>query len=207
MSSLDTARSGHTASLLTDGTVLVVGGDDGHGHALKSCERWDPRTGKWTAAAHLLARRHGHAATLLADGTLLVTAGRHKNYAMKQFWETPAIDVTERYDPVADTWTRGANMPGGGRFRHGAVLLADGRVFVAGGFVGIDAEADPALLRAALLYRPVDDTWAIVDHVLARASRLRAIVFECEKNRPAEVVPVFEALRERFPAASASVTP
>lgn len=49
---------------------------------------------------------------------------------------------------------------------------------------------------------PLDETWAIVDHVLARAPRLRAVVFECEKNRADEVLPVFAALNQRFPAAA-----
>lgn len=44
------------------------------------------------------------------------------------------------------------------------------------------------------------DTWTILRAVLPRAKNLRALVFECERNAIAEVLPVFDelaALRER----------
>ncbi|PRP92664.1 hypothetical protein ENSA5_48460 [Enhygromyxa salina] len=39
------------------------------------------------------------------------------------------------------------------------------------------------------------DTWAIAEAAIARASNLRAIVVECERNSIAEVVPLFERAR------------
>ena len=38
-----------------------------------------------------------------------------------------------------------------------------------------------------------------MDHVIPRAHALRAVIFECEKNAPADVVDVFAALNARFP--------
>jgi uncharacterized protein (UPF0276 family) len=40
------------------------------------------------------------------------------------------------------------------------------------------------------------ETWTIFEHVLARTPNLKAIVFECERNTIAEVVPVFERIHE-----------
>jgi uncharacterized protein (UPF0276 family) len=49
---------------------------------------------------------------------------------------------------------------------------------------------------------PLGDTWQILAHVLPRAARLRALVFECERNTAAEVVPTFERLARELHAAA-----
>jgi uncharacterized protein len=47
---------------------------------------------------------------------------------------------------------------------------------------------------------PLPETWAIVEHILAHAPNLKAIVYECEHNRADEVLPVFDRLSAAFPA-------
>ena len=47
---------------------------------------------------------------------------------------------------------------------------------------------------------PLADTWAIVDYVLPRATSLRALVYECERNRAGDVAPNFARLNAAFPA-------
>jgi len=49
---------------------------------------------------------------------------------------------------------------------------------------------------------PLRDTWKILEHVLPRTKALRALVFECERNRAADVTPVFEHLRGLLDAGS-----
>jgi uncharacterized protein (UPF0276 family) len=44
------------------------------------------------------------------------------------------------------------------------------------------------------------DTWAIAEAAIARASNLRAIVVECERNAISQVLPLFERARELFAA-------
>lgn len=46
---------------------------------------------------------------------------------------------------------------------------------------------------------PLPDTWQIFERLLPRATRLRAIVYECERNAMADVVPNFERLNAAFP--------
>ena len=50
---LNTARSAHSATLLADGKVLVVGGraDSPFGGSLRSAELYDPATGLWSSCA------------------------------------------------------------------------------------------------------------------------------------------------------------
>ncbi len=47
---------------------------------------------------------------------------------------------------------------------------------------------------------PLDDTWAIFDSVVPRARNLKAVVYECEKNRPDEVAAHFARLNRAFPS-------
>ena len=79
-----TARGGHTATLLPDGKVLVVGGRyaavaiDG----LASAELYDPGSGRWTATGSMAEARGAFAATRLPDGRVLVVGGRYAAVAI-----------------------------------------------------------------------------------------------------------------------------
>jgi hypothetical protein len=69
-------RMDHTATLLTDGRVLIVGGwCSTKGRTVASADIFDPATNTFTPAPPLLASRHEHGATLLPDGTVLVSGG------------------------------------------------------------------------------------------------------------------------------------
>jgi len=67
---LNAARAGHTATLLPDNAVLVVGGSN-----LKSTELYDLASGTWAGASDLSAARSDHTATLLPNGKVLVAGG------------------------------------------------------------------------------------------------------------------------------------
>jgi hypothetical protein len=61
--SLNVARYGHTATLLSDGKVLAVGGFG------TTAELYDPATGIWSFTGQTLVPHIGHTATLLVDGS------------------------------------------------------------------------------------------------------------------------------------------
>jgi N-acetylneuraminic acid mutarotase len=63
----------HTASVLPDGKVTVIGGL-GIGY-LNSSEFYDPSTGNWTTIGNMNNARYSHTASLLANGQILVTGG------------------------------------------------------------------------------------------------------------------------------------
>src|SRR5256885_5062796 len=78
MADLNQPRAEHTATLLTNGTVLIAGGRDAAGQPLASAEIYDRVTGAYTLLASLLpAPVWGHTATRLHDGTRLI-AGRQR---------------------------------------------------------------------------------------------------------------------------------
>src|SRR2546423_1083964 len=72
--SLAQARAHHTATLLPDGKVLVVGGYDGN-RDLATAEVYDPASRTWTATGSLANRRSNNTATLLPNGKVLVVGG------------------------------------------------------------------------------------------------------------------------------------
>src|SRR5437879_6033966 len=62
-------RTEHTATLMPNGDVLVVGGIGGG--RLTSAERYNPITGTWSRTASLLRGVDAHTATLLPNGKVL----------------------------------------------------------------------------------------------------------------------------------------
>jgi N-acetylneuraminic acid mutarotase len=74
VTSMAQARFGLTATRLSDGTVLAIGGGDGL-LPLASVEKFDPVTQSWSFYSPLNRARVAHTATLLPDGQLLVVGG------------------------------------------------------------------------------------------------------------------------------------
>ena len=119
--SMHTPRSGHTATLLADGKVLVVS-DDG------SAELFDPETGTFALTGSMTTPRYGATFTLLSNGKVLVTGG----YGPGSTGPLPRLLAAELYDPPSGSFTLTGKMAVG-RVLHTATLLTDGRVLIAGG--------------------------------------------------------------------------
>jgi hypothetical protein len=72
---LNTPRDGHTATLLKDGKVLVVGGSATFiDISLNGAELYDPENERWSVTGSLKTPRFGHTATLLKNGKVLPLA-------------------------------------------------------------------------------------------------------------------------------------
>jgi N-acetylneuraminic acid mutarotase len=75
---LNQPRTGETATLLSDGRVLVTGGESdnkGQHRSLASAEVYDPQSREWRSAGNMQCPRSEQAAVLLGDNTVLVVAG------------------------------------------------------------------------------------------------------------------------------------
>jgi len=116
-------RSGHSATLLPDGKVLVAGGMRRNQDFYRSAELYDPATGKFQRAGEMSLARVGHAAVLLRSGKVLIAGG----------WVGHGCtDSAELYDPATGKFTVIAKMTAR-RGQPSATLLANGDVLIAGG--------------------------------------------------------------------------
>jgi hypothetical protein len=145
---LKSARSGATATLLPDGTVLVTGGvSSSADRPERSAEIYDPVSRTWAKTGSMSVVRNGHTATLLPDGRVLVVGG--------QCCTEPAVASSELYDPASGTRTATGAL-GSTRRNHTAVLLANGKVLVYGGDNG---NSQSPIVTTAELYDPVAGVW------------------------------------------------
>ena len=149
------ARYNHTATLLPNGKVLVVGGFNNSNGYLASAELYDPATGAWSPAASMASVRAYHTATLLGNGLVLVAGGINGQVGV--YWDT-----SELYNPGANTWTGVAGPMLRGRAYHTATLLQNGQVLVAGG------QGTAGTLPIAELYTP-GGGWTAINSFMAAA--------------------------------------
>lgn len=154
--SLNTARAGHTATLLTNGKVLVVGGNSGsfNSNTLDSAELYDPVNGTWSVTGSLKQSRSYHTATLLPNGLVLVAGG--EVVSGQSFVLTRTAEL---YDPGAGEWRSTGDL-NTGRDLHTATLLQNGNVLVAGG-IGFEN------LDSAELYDAATGMWSRTGNLVA----------------------------------------
>ena len=127
--------SGHTATLLPNGKVLLAGGASADFGTFSIAELYDPSTDTFTATANMTIARAGHTATLLPDGTVLLAGGQFMG----------GIASAELYNPATGTFSATGNMTTG-RFWQAATLLPDGTVLMSGGLgSGYDSLASAEL--------------------------------------------------------------
>jgi hypothetical protein len=172
---MTTARGFHTATLLSDGRVLIVGGDPAawtfSGPYLASAEVYDPATGAFTATGSMAVGRELHAATLLSDGRVLISGG------VTESLHSSSLDSAEIYDPTTGTFSPTGPMTEGRVFQT-ASLLPDGRVLIAGGLANGRVYANnPTFLATAEIYDPATGTFAATGSMADMRSYHTATVF------------------------------
>ena len=131
---MTTPRSLHTQTRLNDGRFLIAGGVDAGNNPQATCEVYDPVADAFVAVASMNVPRMGATATLLADGRVFVSGGLEALSTMPTQLQAirDAVDSTEIYDPVADTWTFGPAMSDP-RAGHIALQRTDQKIVLCGG--------------------------------------------------------------------------
>jgi hypothetical protein len=147
---MTTARGGaHTATLLTNGNVLVTGGTlstpgvfGATTTTLASAEIFNSATGVFSATGNMLAARKGHTATLLPSGKVLVVGGTDNTGAL--------LAGAELFDPATGIFTATGSMQLA-RTGHTATVLSNGKILILcgdggfGGYASMTAEEfDPS---------------------------------------------------------------
>jgi N-acetylneuraminic acid mutarotase len=161
-----------TATLLSDGEVLLAGGGSGNPDSDRCtalAELYNPKTGRWSDTGSMNVARCAHAATLLPNGEVLVAGGDDIN--------GNSLGTAELYSPVTGTWQETGSL-NTSRIGPLAELLGNGTVLVAGGTnVTGSVSGDCALsagckisqLTSTEIFNPSQGSWALTGSMPASA--------------------------------------
>lgn len=141
-------RSHHTATLLPNGKVLIIGGSFsyiyGYMYHLMSAEIYDPSTATFTPTGDMANRRTEHTATMLTNGIVLILGGSYY---------TDEGSSAEFYNPTTGVFTSAGSMSSA-RSKHTATLLPNGKILIAGG------DGSAGGLSAAEIFNPASSVFS-----------------------------------------------
>jgi len=145
------ARVAHTATLLSDGRVLIVGGRGEKVNAV--AETYDPKTRRFTETGSLTTARYKHTAGLLPDGRVLIAGGSDE-----RDW-SGSLSSTEIYDPKTGRFSAAPSL-NEKRFKlpEDAAQLPSGRLLIAGGSKEVEL-FDPASGKFLVVSGQISDVW------------------------------------------------
>ena len=161
--SMGTGRNGisSTATLLKDGSVLVVGAG--------TAELYDPAKETFAATGPPVTMRQTHAAARLADGRVLLSVGTDGG--------ADGVTTTEVYDPATGTFTATGFLVSA-RLAHAAVTLPDGRVLIVGGIRTLASTTGDRRVASAELYDPSTGQSVMTGAPLSARTLVRALALD-----------------------------
>jgi N-acetylneuraminic acid mutarotase len=130
---MSSARAYHTATILSNGKVVIIGGRTLTSSLTSTVDGFDPETQSFIPLPDIggngATPRAFHTATLLPNGKIFVAGGQIAG----GIGGVSATNTTELYDPstgVSDAFTPNLSVI---RTQHAAVLLPNGKVLLTGG--------------------------------------------------------------------------
>lgn len=205
---MNSPRYSHTATLLADGRVLIVGGGTslpagclcpGANTYASTAEIYNPITRMFTPTANNpITARQFHTATLLPNGQVLIAGGSNGNAIL------PSAEI---FDPVSNAFHPTATMNSAHDF-HAAALLPTGKVLIAGGFSVSTANRFVSTQQTEI-YDPATSTFAVSGSLLSpRAEFSAAVLPDGTVLLPAGLndAPVFVNSAETYNSSSGTST-
>jgi N-acetylneuraminic acid mutarotase len=162
--SMTRIRGYHTATLLSNGNVLVAGGHNeqwnynGYGSVggfVDPCEIYNPTTKTFSNTGSLNVKRYNQSATLLHNGKVLISGGSTKYNVF--------TSSSELYNPTTGSFTNTGSMHTM-RFNQNTILLNTGKVLTIGGLANA-SNSGPVFkyLSSCELYDTASGTWSYTD--------------------------------------------
>jgi hypothetical protein len=121
--SMNVARVDHSALLLSDNRIMVVGCDNPY-NLTRKCEMYDIQSNIWSPITDMTYTYVSHEATLLNDGRVIVI-GDFGNLNNEKF-------NSEIYYPEKNLWVQTNLMPNIKQFRK-SILLSNNKLAILGG--------------------------------------------------------------------------
>lgn len=175
---LNVARSGHYATLLPNGQVLIAGGYNGNayngqGGTLPTAELYDETTGTFTMLSQngvdMTLPREGGSADLVGNKVLFVGG---MLYAATQANPTVALYMapgSEGYEPATNGFAADGAM-GADRRWHASTKLASGELVIAGG------DSGQAMLKSLEKYDPAAGAFSAMGDLNTARARAKSVV-------------------------------
>jgi len=176
-SQLPNAVQGHTATRLSNGSVLIAGRNNADGLAgaettaiYDFAKALNATTASWYRGPAMNHGRYNHATSQLADGSVMVTGGFLSGITTEIFrLGTP---TTGGAGSTYGSWTDGPSLINT-RAQHTLTLLRSGSVMVIGGYNGTST-----LTSIEVLTSPSSptSTWATMPHNLATGRAMHSSI-------------------------------
>ncbi len=167
------ARDGHTATILTNGKILAVGGTN-NGVALTSAELYNPAAGTWASTGSMHVGRTLARAVMFSNGNVLVVGGCINDCL------SATTNSAELYNPNSGTFTTTGSMVQA-RAEFAVTLLANGQVLVAGGCAAYDANGCSSTTNKAEIYNPATGKWTATTALRAARHAMNATLLSSGK--------------------------
>jgi len=137
------------------------------GNRFSDLWEYDPATDRWAQKASLPAAVRDHAAAFVIGQRAYVVGGMTCDgedcSSLREVWE---------YEPLADSWTRKADLPV--EMTTASCFVLNGLGYVGTGYAGPSGSSAPSTYLWA--YDPLSDTW-MARALLPAAARYRAVAF------------------------------